>query len=339
MPSRARLTTLRVGICALMSLTGVALTPGSVQASPLAVVSFTVTPAHVDDGQTSVFNVTVSGGTGPYGYNWSGLPPSQSWAPCIAANVSKLSCSAGVPGAFWIGVNVTDSAGQSAAGGPVELTVAEPIGFESRATPHQGTVPLTVAFTNYGFGGTPPYTFSWIFGDGSEAKVANTSHTYAAAGTYYAYGCMGDSLRAPLCDVTLIRVLALLTVTLTAEPAMMTVLERTFLNATASGGLPNWTYAWSSLPPGCLSQNVSSLSCVPTAPGTYTVQETVTDSFGHTTSATVTIQVAPLAGPQPLPSGMTTLIWVTLAAVIAVGLGLVALAFVVWRMRRPPGRS
>jgi len=322
-----------------MLLTGVALASGSAQASPLTVVSFTVTPAHTDDEQTSVFNVTVSGGTGPYSYKWSGLPPSQSWAPCVPANVSRLHCSAGVPGTFMIGVNVTDAASTSIAAGPIALTVAQPIGFVDTATPRQGLVPLNVAFTNYGVGGTPPYNFSWMFGDGGHASVANTSHTYLAAGTYTVYACMGDSLRPLGCHVFFIQTFAPLAASLTAQPANVTVLERTFLNATASGGLRNWTYAWSSLPPGCLSQNVSSLSCTPTAPGTYTIEVTVTDSLGHTASATVTIQVAPLPGPLPLPSGVTSLIWVTLAAVIAEGLGLVALAFVVWRMRRPPGRS
>ena len=338
MRSRTSSLALRVGICAFLLSTGVALVPASAQASPLTILSFSVRPNHIDDGQNSIFNVTVSGGVAPYSYNWSGLPQSQDWAPCIPANVSRLSCNVGVPGTFWIGVNVTDSAGQIVAGGPVELTVAEPIGYDARATPHEGTAPLIVTFTDSGIGGTPPYTFSWIFGDGGHADVANTTHTYTVAGTYLVYGCMGDSLQRPGCEGIYIRAVAPrapLTVTLTAQPAAVTVLERTFLNATASGGQPYWSYTWSALPPGCFSENVSILSCVPTAAGTYTVRVTVSDSLGHSASTTVTIQVSPLT----VPADQTMLLWVLLDAVIVVGLGLVALAFAFWRTRRPPGRA
>ena len=159
---------LRTAVCTFLLLTGVALVPGPVRAAPLTVVSLAVTPTHIDDGQTSVFNVTVSGGAPPYTYNWSGLPPNLSWATWIPANVSRLSCTAGVPGTFWIGVIVTDSAGLTVAARPIALTVARPIGFDAEATPRQGTFPLTATFTNYGYGGTPPYNFSWM--SGIEAK-------------------------------------------------------------------------------------------------------------------------------------------------------------------------
>lgn len=139
-----------------------------------------------------------------------------------------------------------------------------------------------------------------------------------------------------MCQILRTRVLAPLAVTLTAQPVGVTVLERTYPNATASGGLPDWTYAWSSLPPGCRSQNVSRLLCIPTAPGTYVVRVTVTDSLGDTNSTTVTLRVS----PSPAPLGLTTLVWVLMAAVVLAGVGLAVLAYVVWRMRRrPPGRT
>ena len=50
-----------------------------------------------------------------------------------------------------------------------------------------GNVPLTSTFTVSPTGGTPPYKYSWNFGDGSATNsVQNPSHTYSKAGTFTA---------------------------------------------------------------------------------------------------------------------------------------------------------
>ncbi len=336
MNSLGRSSSLRPTLCVVMLLALAIALPGFARAAPLTLVSFTLTPAHIDDGQSSVFNVTVSGGTPPYRYNWSGLPPSLAWAPCMPANASELTCAVGVPGTYMVGVNVTDAAGHSVAAGPLELTVTQPIGFNADVAPQRGPVPLNVTFTNYGMGGTPPYSFQWIFGDGSQADVANTSHIYAAGGRYIAYGCMGDSLQAPMCEGFLVTAFAPLAVSLVASPSQVTVGGTTYLNATVSGGLANWTYTWSSLPSGCTSQNVSSLRCVPSTEGTYEVQVTVRDSLGNVVSATTLLQVVSSGGPHGTYAGLSALEWVLTGAVVALGIGIVALAVVVFRMRRMP---
>lgn len=59
-----------------------------------------------------------------------------------------------------------------------ELTVV------ASATPLNGVPPLAVAFTTSVSGGSPPYTYSWDFGDGSHGTETSPSHTYASAGHY-----------------------------------------------------------------------------------------------------------------------------------------------------------
>jgi PKD repeat protein len=49
----------------------------------------------------------------------------------------------------------------------------------SRPQPNQ-----TVTFTASATGGSPPYSYGWVFGDGSSATGASTTHTYTRAGTY-----------------------------------------------------------------------------------------------------------------------------------------------------------
>jgi PKD repeat protein len=53
------------------------------------------------------------------------------------------------------------------------------------ASPLSGSVPLPVNFTGSATGGTPPYTFDWDFGDGSQHDTTqNPSRTYTAVGNY-----------------------------------------------------------------------------------------------------------------------------------------------------------
>jgi hypothetical protein len=52
------------------------------------------------------------------------------------------------------------------------------------------------------------------------------------------------------------------------------------LSGRAGGGIGWVSYSWSGLPAGCVSANVSTLSCAPKVAGTFTVQLTVHDASG-----------------------------------------------------------
>ena len=79
------------------------------------------------------------------------------------------------------------------------------------------------------------------------------------------------------------------------------------LSVTVFGGTPPYRYNWTELPPGCTTEQLAVLSCVPTTPGTEAVEVTVTDVDGHfVTSSTVDVQVNPrptilkfLSNPDP----------------------------------------
>lgn len=58
------------------------------------------------------------------------------------------------------------------------------------------------------------------------------------------------------------------------------------LYANVTFGAPPFTYVWSSLPSGCLSANVSVLTCSPTSTGLTTPTVTVTDVVGASNAAT-----------------------------------------------------
>lgn len=104
---------------------------------------------------------------------------------------------------------------------PVSLTVASPaisstttalgrqelcsatgvLTATATATPTSGAAPLAVAFSGSAANGTPPYTWSWDFGDGSPlATQQNPAHTYVNPGTYQVTLTVRDATSATAVD-------------------------------------------------------------------------------------------------------------------------------------------
>lgn len=77
----------------------------------------------------------------------------------------------------------------------------------------------------------------------------------------------------------------------TVSPPTVPVYGYATFTAQATGGEGPLTYSYQGLPPGCTSQNLSSLYCSPTAQGSFTVNATVHDSRGNSVSASVTLVV------------------------------------------------
>lgn len=76
----------------------------------------------------------------------------------------------------------------------------------------------------------------------------------------------------------------------------------------ATGAWPYTSFVYSGLPPGCISVDASSLSCLARTAGTYEVQVTASDSVGNveTAYANVTVLPNPTVGPGPLRAELTS---------------------------------
>jgi YVTN family beta-propeller protein len=62
------------------------------------------------------------------------------------------------------------------------------------------------------------------------------------------------------------------------------------------GGAGPSTVSYSGLPSSCPSANALNLSCTPSAPGSYSIEATVIDSLGHSTTAATLLSVDPALG-------------------------------------------
>ncbi|MGH9878778.1 MAG: PKD domain-containing protein, partial [Nitrososphaerales archaeon] len=68
---------------------------------------------------------------------------------------------------------------------PIRASISTPI--------TRGDAPLTLTFTTNVSGGTPPYTYQWIFSDGFRTTEANPTHTFEELGYYRVTMNMRDS--------------------------------------------------------------------------------------------------------------------------------------------------
>jgi hypothetical protein len=85
----------------------------------------------------------------------------------------------------------------------------------------------------------------------------------------------------------------------TASPTSIFPYELVFLNLTARGGTPPYSYWYRDLPPGCSTANVSSLQCHPHSVQHYVIEGTVNDSVGGQVNDTTNLTIASGFGPPP----------------------------------------
>ncbi len=85
-------------------------------------------------------------------------------------------------GKYIVMLTVTNSFGQDTKSLTGFIAVGDPPVPDFSASPSQGNIPLTVAFTGMSNGTTN--SWRWDFGDGTSASVQNPIHTYTKPGIY-----------------------------------------------------------------------------------------------------------------------------------------------------------
>ena len=166
-----------------------------VQGSTPLSASTTASPTSGNAPLAVNFTGSATGGTAPYSYSWNFGDGS---ATSTTQNPSHTYTAAGT---YTATLTVTDSASPAhTATSTQTITVSSstsPLTATASGNPTSGQIPLTTNFTGSAAGGTPPYSYSWNFGDtGSSSNTStaqNPSHTYNNTGTFTATLTVTDS--------------------------------------------------------------------------------------------------------------------------------------------------
>ncbi len=275
----------------------------------------------IDVGQRVAFNLTVIGGVPPFTVNFSGLP-----ASCAPILPTSFSCLYNLSGSFAVVASVEDSNGSRAPPASVAIVVNPALSLTANAS-IAGGVERTVLVSASATGGTPPLTYNFAFGDGSQSASGNwpvSTHTYSSGGPYMVGVSVSDATRSEVNWSGWVIVPSPLTVVLSASPHLVSFYVNVSLSAELVGGVPPYSFAWTGLPWGCLSADAPTLVCRPTAFGLFQVSIAVRDAVGGVAAAATTITVA-----SPLNASMLVVYGtncqrpsvVSLAAYVAGGWG------------------
>ncbi len=149
-------------------------------------VTASAAPTATDVGRSVTLSATVIGGTLSYTYAWNFGDGSLG----TGANPSHTYATAGV---YIAHVTATDGAGV-AVSGTASVTVNAAPAASASASTSAPTTGASALFTGSATGGTQPFTYAWTFGDGGSSNSQNTSHIYAAAGTYTVHLWANDTV-------------------------------------------------------------------------------------------------------------------------------------------------
>lgn len=294
----------------------------SVSASPPSVDVLPTAPGPGDYSTT--LTASTQGTVGAVGYTWTGLPPG-----CSSVDLPQDVCSPTQTGTYQITVIVQDSTLEQV---PASLTLTvdpDPTIVAIVASPLAGPLPFYTHLSAAFNGGSPPYTYNWTFGDGSNyTNLASPTHEYYVVGHYQVRLVATDAAGGVTSASLTVAVVRPLSVSLAINPYNNTYSQANVdFNVTIvnSSGLFPYTYTWTGLPSGCPAQDSPELSCSPTAPGTFEVTVTVTDAANEQATATekLILRSIPANPPsQPTSSALPNIALVGLVG-LAVFLGVV----------------
>ncbi len=133
-----------------------------------------------------------------------------------------------------------------------------------------GPAPLTVNFTDMSDGTVD--TWLWEFGDGSTSAEQNPQHIFTDEDYFdVSLTVSGPGGSETITKEDFINTLDLVSVTVSASPEEICVMQTTELNAEASGGSETYTYSWTSDPEGFVSDEQNPMVS-PTETTTYMVE-------------------------------------------------------------------
>jgi PKD repeat protein len=143
--------------------------------SPSVIVTSSPSPAMV--GQTIAFTGNIAGGTSPYGgISWIFGDGTSSSCLTGSGQSCTIQHTYSARGNYTLTASTADSKGNTGAQ-TLAITVL-PFGPSFSWSPTNPAVGQVVSFNGTATSGSPPYSFSWDFGDGDTATGPIVSHVY-----------------------------------------------------------------------------------------------------------------------------------------------------------------
>jgi PKD repeat protein len=138
-------------------------------------VELNVSPNPAALGMPVNFTAVATGGMAPYTFAWTFGDGG------TGGNLSNITHIFTTNGPFTTVVTVRDSVRGVAHG---YLNISIRLQALAAASASSGASPLTVSFVGEGQGGSPPYVYSWAFGDGVTSTAQDPRHTYNLTGLF-----------------------------------------------------------------------------------------------------------------------------------------------------------
>src|SRR5437773_2883692 len=172
-----------------------------------------------------------------------------------------------------------------------------PISASFAISPSSPSAGQSVSFAASASGGTPPYNYTWSYGDGSTGTGLQVTHTYDRDGTYQVALTVADAIGSTGTWVAPVVVgTAPLQDGFTYNPTSPQPGDNINFTASARGGTPPYSYSWD-FGNGASASGASATYSYSTA-GSYTVTLTVIDSSNRSNNTSQGLTVYSPAHPD-----------------------------------------
>jgi PKD repeat protein len=246
-------------------------------------VTIATTPTRTDPGVPVNFSETISGGLAPYSYLWN-------FGEGNSSTIAAPSHAFANAGDFTVSLLVTDPGGRSADSSS-RVSVSGPLTVTEQLVPNPTDVGVPTRFSANASGGSPPYTYSWRFGDGSNSSLVQPTHIYSTSGLDTASVWVNDSVGLSVAKTSLVRVNPPLTIgAVTGSPNPAILGQPVDFSSAISGGTAPFTYSWA-FGDGGVGGNLSNITHIYTTNGPFVAGLTIVDAAGQVTAAFLNVTI------------------------------------------------